>query len=38
MLNQTRHMLKHPNAVLIGDAVGVAVLFAGLFVGLNIVS
>lgn len=36
MLKQTRDALSHPRAVLIGDAIGAASLFAGLVMGLHL--
>lgn len=35
MLNQTRDVLNHPRATLVGDAIGVFMLFSSLFFGLH---
>lgn len=37
MLDQTRDVLTHSRVTLIGDAVGVALLFSSLFLGLHFV-
>jgi|GEM_PF-4792946 len=35
MLNQTRDVLTHSRATLVGDAIGVFFLFSSLFLGLH---